>query len=544
LLHKCKPNFGLENEVLHRVTLTKGSYLGVHKVTRGQYAQFVKATGYRTQAEREGGANVLIRLAWIMDPKANWLTPGFEQTDDHPVVCISWNDAVAFADWLTAQDRQGHRYRLPTEAEWEYACRAGTTTAYCSGNDLGDLKKVGWCSYSGQVGSAGGTKPVGQFQANGWGLYGMHGNAWEWCQDCYGEYPRGDQVDPEGPARGSDRVARGGGWANSPQDCRSAIRHYSVPGFRLHYLGCRLVMVPSGLSTEGRGPAAAMANQGETKPPARRPGEVITNSLGMRFASIPPGSFLMGSPPGEEGRASFELQHEVTLTRGLYLGVHEVTQGQWKRVMGGNPSHFSSSGGGKRNVKGLDTNDFPVESVTWYDAEAFCKQLSGLPEEKRMERAYRLPAEAEWEYACRGNAPSYQVFGFGNSLSSTQANVDNNLRRTCKVGSYQPNGFGLFDMHGNVWEWCADWCGENYYRNSPRQDPQGPATGSDRVIRGGSCLEPPSRCRSAFHGGYVAGYSLNCIGFRVALSIRRPTGGAEANSPAGDQEALTTRKPR
>ena len=150
-----------DNEVQHRVTLTKGFYLGVHEVTRGQFAQFVKATGYRTQAEREGGANVWTGSGWKMDPKANWMTPGFEQTDDHPVVCISWNDAVAFADWLSAQDREGRRYRLPTEAEWEYACRAGTQTAYCSGNGLEALKKVGWCSYDGKEGSAGGTKPRG-----------------------------------------------------------------------------------------------------------------------------------------------------------------------------------------------------------------------------------------------------------------------------------------------------------------------------------------------------------------------------------------------
>ena len=178
-----------DNEVQHRVTLTKGFYMGVYEVTRGQYAQFVKATGYRTQAEREGGAN--------------WMTPRFEQSDDHPVVWISWNDAVAFADWLSAQDRDGRIYLLPTEAEWEYACRAGSTTAYCSGNDLEALRKVAWFwSNGGQR-----TKRVGLFQANSWGLYDMHGNAGEWCQDWLGEYPRGDQVDPRGPAQGSLRVS-------------------------------------------------------------------------------------------------------------------------------------------------------------------------------------------------------------------------------------------------------------------------------------------------------------------------------------------------
>ena len=170
------------------------------------------------------------------------MTPRFEQSDDHPVVWISWNDAVAFADWLSAQDRDGRIYLLPTEAEWEYACRAGSTTAYCSGNDLEALRKVAWFwSNGGQR-----TKRVGLFQANSWGLYDMHGNAGEWCQDWLGEYPRGDQVDPRGPAQGSLRVRRSGGWGWPPQGCRSACRVGENPGDRHEDVGCRLVLVPSG----------------------------------------------------------------------------------------------------------------------------------------------------------------------------------------------------------------------------------------------------------------------------------------------------------
>jgi formylglycine-generating enzyme required for sulfatase activity len=206
----------------------------------------VKATKYLTQAEQEGGANVWRGGTAKREPKANWKDQIFVQTDEHPVLCISWNDAVAFAGWLSARDREGRRYRLPTEAEWEYACRAGTTTAYCSGSSLEALKKVAWCSYDGKFGSAGGTKPVGQFQANGWGLYDMHGNAWEWCQDWHEEYARSDQVDPQGLAQGFDRVIRGGGWNSPPSFCRSAFRIWHEPGFRTNNMGCRLVLVPSG----------------------------------------------------------------------------------------------------------------------------------------------------------------------------------------------------------------------------------------------------------------------------------------------------------
>jgi formylglycine-generating enzyme required for sulfatase activity len=196
--------------------------------------------------------------------------------------------------------------------------------------------------------------------------------------------------------------------------------------------------------------------------------------------------------------------------------------------MGNNPSWFSANGKGKGEVVGLDTSDFPVETVSWNDAVAFCKKVSELPEEKRAGRVYRLPTEAEWEYSCRGGAKSYQVFSFGNSLSSTQANFNGNfpyggaakgpyLGRTCKVGSYKPNGFGLFDMHGNIWQWCADWYDAKYYSNSPRQDPRGPAEGSLRVMRGGCWGSIGQVCRSAIRDGLGPGDRICALGVRLAL---------------------------
>jgi formylglycine-generating enzyme required for sulfatase activity len=249
----------------------------------------------------------------------------------------------------------------------------------------------------------------------------------------------------------------------------------------------------------------------------------------LEMVLIPAGKFTMGSPAKEEDRSNDEgPQHEVEITRPFYLGIYPVTQGQWKQVMGNNPSWFSANGKGKGEVVGLDTSDFPVETVSWNDAVAFCKKVSELPEEKRAGRVYRLPTEAEWEYSCRGGAKSYQVFSFGNSLSSTQANFNGNfpyggaakgpyLGRTCKVGSYKPNGFGLFDMHGNIWQWCADWYDAKYYSNSPRQDPRGPAEGSRRVERGGGWFNFGRGCRSAFRIWGGPGYRLNSLGVRLAL---------------------------
>jgi formylglycine-generating enzyme required for sulfatase activity len=257
------------------------------------------------------------------------------------------------------------------------------------------------------------------------------------------------------------------------------------------------------------------------------PREVV-NSIGMKLVLIPAGTFRMGSPEEEEGRFVEEgPQHEVEITRPFYLGVHPVTQAQWRAVMGKNPSFFCATGGGKDRVKGMSTDDFPVESVSWKDVASFLARLSALEKERQGGRAYRLPSEAEWEHACRGGAPSYQIFHFGSSLSSTQANFDLNypygeaderpyLERTCKVGSYPPNAFGLFDMHGNVWEWCADWLDKDYYARSPRRDPPGPSAGSRRVIRGGGWYYGGRFCRSAARYGGRPSFRSHDLGFRAA----------------------------
>jgi formylglycine-generating enzyme required for sulfatase activity len=181
-------------------------------------------------------------------------------------------------------------------------------------------------------------------------------------------------------------------------------------------------------------------------------------------------------------------------------------------------------------VAGTNTDDFPVETVSWNDAVEFCKKLSERAAEKKAGRKYRLPTEAEWEYSCRGGASSsYQVFHFGNSLSSKQANFNGNypyggadkavfLNRTCKVGSYTKNRFGLHDMHGNVWEWCSDWYDKDYYAKSSRRDPQGPSKGSSRVLRGGGWSDRGLNCRSAFRNGISEPADrVISMGFRVAL---------------------------
>jgi len=255
----------------------------------------------------------------------------------------------------------------------------------------------------------------------------------------------------------------------------------------------------------------------------KKPAIETRNSLGMKLMRITSGKFLMGSPATEKQRNVDEAQHEVVLTKAFYLGLYEVTQSQYTKIMGENPSHFSSKGGGKKQVLDRDTSDFPVERVSWNDAVAFCKKLSA-----RESKTYRLPTEAEWEYACRGGTRG--VFHTGDKFYSKLANI-NGLsyssygtseagpfyRCTVPGGEYQRNAFGLFDMHGNVQEWCADWYREGYYAKSPKEDPQGPAEGTERVLRGGAWPSSAKACRCAARNHLPPEDRTYTTGFRVVL---------------------------
>jgi len=237
----------------------------------------------------------------------------------------------------------------------------------------------------------------------------------------------------------------------------------------------------------------------------------ITNSIGMKLVLIPKGTFMMGSPETEKGRQENETQHEVTISKDYYLGVYEVTQAQYETVMGKNPSHFQGA------IVGNENADLPVENVSWDDAVEFCKKLSDLPEEKKAGRVYRLPTEAEWEYACRaGSKTAYSFDDEEGLLPEYGWFKRNSSDRTHTVGLLEPNAWGLYDMHGNVWEWCSDWYVE--YPQGAVSDPTGPKEGSDRVIRGGGWNSGAADCRSAYRGGSTPGDRFYSLGFRLALS--------------------------
>jgi formylglycine-generating enzyme required for sulfatase activity len=280
-----------------------------------------------------------------------------------------------------------------------------------------------------------------------------------------------------------------------------------------------------------------------------------TNSLGMKFILIPPGEFTMGSTPAEIEEAlkaaagdeewkkqwrecikNEAPQHKVILTQPIYLGVHEVTQAQYEKLMGQNPSHFAATGPGKDAVVGVDTSAHPVEMVSWNDAAEFCAKLS---EKEKLKpfcfrdgetvtmlegTGYRLPTEAEWEFACRGGMTTkYWTGDKDDELVRAAWFGTNSGGRTHAVGELKANPFGLLDIHGNVWEWVQDWWEATYYgqfQGKPALDPNGPSSaGSLRVIRGGSLYSTAYHCRASNRDGNVPTRRDAGVGFRAALVV-------------------------
>jgi formylglycine-generating enzyme required for sulfatase activity len=272
----------------------------------------------------------------------------------------------------------------------------------------------------------------------------------------------------------------------------------------------------------------------------------------MEFVRIPKGVFLMGSPEDEEDRFDNEgPRHQVEITRPFYLGKYEVTREQFQRFVADDTYRTEAEkdglggAGWNRAKKSFErskdytwkdvgfpqTDNDPVVNVTWNDADRFCdwlKQKSG--------KAVRLPTEAEWEYACRaGTTTRFYSGNDAETLAEVGNLADGTFKKqfpketaieaedgyvfTAPMGRFKPNKIGLFDMHGNVWEWCQDWYDEGYYANSPRRDPQGPNNGTHRVLRGGTWYTPPRYCRAAYRGGETPASCNDDHGFRVEFGL-------------------------
>jgi formylglycine-generating enzyme required for sulfatase activity/serine/threonine protein kinase len=561
----------------HKVILTQAIYLGVHEVTQAQYEQVMGQNPSHFAATGPGKDAVV----------------GMDTTH-HPVELVSWNDAAEFCAKLSEKEQlrpcyfrsgetvtmlDGNGYRLPTEAQWEFACRAGTTTKYWIGDQDESLGQAAWLGRN----SGGRTHAVGELKANPLGLYDIHGSVWEWVQDWweptyYGQFQEKPALDPGGPSSaGSRRVLRGGYWGLNASFCRASSRGAVDPTYRYCNIGFRVALAVDAIrkpsATTASTPTAASAGWHgwpvDAPPPAIAPFDAdqakthqeawakylgvpveYINSIGMKFRLIPPGEFLMGSTPQEVEATLAEVgdeefwkkhirsqapQHPVLLTQPLYLGMHEVTQAQYELVMERNPAYFSASGGGKHLVAGVETSQHAVEMVSWSDAWDFCTRLSAKEKLNSPDSsigdsgpapavACRLPTEAEWEFACRaGTTTKYSIGERNESLSQAGWFNLNASGRSHAVGQLRPNPFGLYDVHGNVWEWIQDWWDSDYYgkiADDVTVNPRGPAVpGHQRIVRGGGWLGRDFYCQSSGRGAAKPADAHSELGFRVALSV-------------------------
>ena len=568
------------DEVQHEVTISRGFWLAETQTTQ---ALWEVVEGNNPSHHKEKGT-------------------------DRPVEQVSCEDCINFCEKLEQAfldpdtGKPSLSFSLPTEAQWEYACRAGTESAFNDGSECTlprgkdrALEKLGWFDENSGLK----THPVGEKQPNAWGIYDMHGNVWEWCRDWFDTYEDESQIDPFGPDSGQSRVLRGGGCWSSAGHCRSADRGRSAPPYRYDDIGFRLAAgqevssrrrsgearawqaeVRSGAGadhergTSEKEAKASRSDRGQSRPdsrtrlvkmvglwdesaqipwPWRETGYPEDNpewanivgydeyglkamveieGISFLFRQIMPGSFLMGSPDDEKGRMSDESpQHEVILRKGFWMLETSITQAQWTMVMGKNP-------GSNKEDKNL-----PAVNISWEAGVAFCNALN----EKIPGLEAALPTEAEWEYACRAGTTSAFNDGSGCTLPTGKDPALDKLGwffknsgvRTHPVGEKQPNACGLYDLHGNVWEWCRDWYGP--YAGEAQVDPVGPDSGQFRVLRGGGSWGNAKRCRSAYRSRYdPAGRGLN-IGFRLAAghflvsSSRGPEGCGEQEKEKNEE---------
>ncbi len=410
-----------------------------------------------------------------------------------PVEGVSKANAMAFCAALTARQSavgglpSGYVYRLPTEAEWEYCCRAGTTTDWHTGATAPGCGDANVAPAALTPPCLAQTSNVGSYPPNAWGLHDMHGNVGELVLDQFsGGYAAGAVSDPL-VSTGTLHIYRGGSRAQGGLEVSSAKRAVTPFNLPSQGVGFRVVLAPD-VSTSPFPPAS------------------------LNLVPIQPGSFQMGS--SAVGGAVGPV-HQVTITRAFWAGKFEVTQAEYLAVMGVNPS--SQQGPAVPNWQSR-----PVESVSWTDAVAYCAALNATyAGQIPAGHSFRLPTEAEWEYMCRaGTTTEWNV---GSSLACADANYVGCAvpPETKVVGSYPANVWGLHDMHGNVWEWSFD-AGTRTYNSTPSIDPVG-SGGANRVFRGGSWQVGADSCRSAFRrlDGSPTYTDIN-IGFRIVLAPTLP----------------------
>ena len=634
-----------DDEIQHEVTLTKAFYIGVFETTQ---KQFKTITGYNYSVLK-GATRPVDSVSYGMlrgdDKGANW--PENNGVDEYfnkryiNVLKNEYHIVSGFTFFNALRNKTGNDliFDLPTEAQWEYACRAGTTTALNDGNNLtntfsdGNLNKLAlYYSNGGYKYKTNSKKSkwdrkwvghakVGSYLPNAWGLYDMHGNVEEWCLDCYQAYSKKTATDPVGATNMfgiAPRVKRGGSWfLTVAENCRSARRdsvdagincgfrvalvsaqdkqiqkdfefdiesstENTLPVFevklygqlaggleypleeigKLEYDGAsgivigkgkhKLTWIPSNAYTNLFDEVKLRVEYEDVTSQATYlvldlPSNKMRTSISGPYISndkcrtdelwlkrIEPGIFTMGSPEDELGRGGFygldEIQHQVILTKAYYIGVFEATQKQYELITGSNPAYYK---GDARPVECVSYDMLRGEGKgsKWPENnEVNEKSFLGLLR-KRAGNIFDLPTEAQWEYACRAGTTTALNSGKDLTKKAKCPNMDEVGRYKynqddgkvgyseghTKVGSYLPNAWGLYDMHGNVEEWCLDCC--QAYSKKTAIDPKGSEGKLFRVIRGGCWNSDASSCRSAYrYCDYpYYGYDDYGRGFRIVL---------------------------
>lgn len=478
----------------------KPFWMDTHEVTVGAYRAFVAATGWPFPPQPAGSG------------------------EKSPVVNVTHRDAAAFCAWLGK--------RLPSEAEWEVAARGSYPQAIYPSGGSADHDSANFAGLGGKDRFSG-LAPVGSFPPNTLGLFDMAGNVWEWVADGYTPAP------PQGQAPASSgklKVTKGGGWNSPPLSLRISNRGRlpedtasDAVGFRCardaqaEELTIKTPAPPQPAAaaptpataavptpaTEVRHAPSPTSSQAQTPPPTPTPAtlqEKTLTQVPLTVVQLPGGSFERGCVKGDSWCSADEQPRRAIVLSPFWIGKTEVTVAQFR-------AFAEATGSAMPEQPSWSGDDYPVVNVTWDEAQAFCRWLSG-----------RLPTEAEWEYAARGGTSGTR-YPRGSEITRDEANYDgvggrDQFAKAAPVGSFPANGFGLYDMLGNVWEWCLDWYQEDYYAQSPDRDPQGPEQGQKKVVRGGSFTSDPGRLRLSYRSSLKPSERWLFTGFRCVIPER------------------------
>lgn len=434
----------------------------------------------------------------------NGENPSYFKGENNPVENISYDDILLFFDRL--KELTNKQFRLPTEAEWEYAARQGKNNNSQRFSGDNDIEKIAWYKKN----SSNKTHQVGEKKCNSLGIYDLSGNVSEWCSDFISSYSSQPQHSPTGPNKGYQHIVRGGNFDSEKSQCRTSARDFNSQSFSSPKLGFRIVIEPESLSPIELAKLFAYTTEDEQEQNNTNFVKInsdtlfrkqIIDSLYLNLVLVHGGLFKMGADKTTDEDADIDESpiHKVKISD-FYISKYEITQSLWYAVMDNNPSEN----------KGWS---LPVENVSFEDICDFLEKIKAITGLK-----YRLPTEAEWEYSAKGGCESDgYIFSGSNNIEEIAWYDKNSNGHSHPVGCKRPNELGIYDLTGNVAEWCSDRMGK--FTESDKTNPNGPIFGTKRIRKGGGWFSSKKYCRNT--GRYQASpnHKTNDLGFRLVLEV-------------------------